>query len=76
MTDKELRARHRDAQIQVLKGLRDLKAYIEVLEDELNSDRNGLWSIPYLQDISEESVNLGKASLDHSIKGLTNEINK
>lgn len=70
-------SKQRDAQLQVLKGLRDLKLYLTSLEDHLESDRNGLGFI-YRENesLSEDSVNLGKASLDHSIKGLTNEINK
>lgn len=59
-------SKQRDAQLQVLKGLRDLKKYIEALEEFPGIN------VAY----DENSVALGKASLDHSIKGLTNEINK
>jgi len=58
--------KQREAQLQVLKGLRDLKKYIEDLEKFIDT--------PVEHD--EHSVSIGKAAINHSIKGLVNEINK
>jgi hypothetical protein len=73
-------SKQRNAQLQVLKGLRDLKDYIQLLESVLGEAYDSDTISDYLDEkitnLHDESITLGKASLDHSIKGLTNEVNK
>ncbi len=66
----------RDAHVQVLKGLRGLLSYIDALEDIVLEDRDDLDFLYVNEGFTQESVDLGIEAIYHSIKGLTNEVNK